>query len=431
MPFRTQKSRNGGNIMTGSSLRVLSLALCALAAARGAQAQSLDPLPRATPESVGMSSERLARIATVLRGEITRNQMPGAVVAVARRGRLVYFEAIGMQDRERGTPMRRDSIFALASMTKPWVGVATMMLAEEGRLTLGDPVERFLPQLGNRRVAIQTEAQRAGQGDANFETVPAHRPISIMDLLRHTAGLTYDFRGTTRLHRAYPSGSGTVLDANAFIERLGALPLHYQPGTAYEYSLGIDVAGIVVERISGQSLGAFLEQRLFRPLGMRDSSFLVGPDRAPRLARGLTTDPDTGRPLTIPDRTQPTRFECGGACGAGTAGDYIRFAQMLLDGGALGNTRVLAPRSVRALVSDQLLPGTRVDDMIGSNAEGFGYGLTMAVRRSAGGPPLQGNAGAFTWSGAWGTNFWVDPAEGLAVVFMAQAPGLRLTTMAA
>lgn len=409
------------------SVGAIALAVFAFVAAPSAHAQA--PLQRAAPETVGMSGPRLARIGVALREEVEHNRIPGAVVAVARRGRLVYFEAVGYQDRERGVPMRPDSIFAIASMTKPWVGVATLMLAEDGRLALGDPVERFLPQLANRRVALQTDTQRAGQPGGEFETVPARRPITVMDLLRHTSGLTYGNRGRTALHQLYPqssNASSTQFDAAGFIERLAALPLHYQPGTAYEYGLGIDVAGIIVERVSGQGLEAFLEQRLFRPLGMRDSVFVVGPDRAARLARGLAIDPDTGRPPVIPDRTRPSRFPCGGGCAASTAGDYVRFAQMLLDGGALGRARVLAPRSVRAMASDQLLPGTRTDDLVGGNSEGYGYGLTVAVRHAAGGPPVQGNPGAFTWSGAYGTTFWVDPAEQLAVVFMAQAPGLRL-----
>ena len=388
-------------------------------------AEAQAPLQRAAPETVGMSGERLGRIATALRREVEANRIPGAVVAVARRGRLVYFEAVGFQDRAAGVPMRTDSIFALASMTKPWVAVATMMLVEEGRLNLGDPVERFLPELANRQVVVD----RAAATGEPWETVPARRPITLLDLLRHTAGITYGNRGTTPLHRAYPqssNASSTQFDAGAFIARLGQLPLHYQPATAYEYSLGMDVAGIVVERISGQSLGTFLGERLFRPLGMRDTGFVVTPDRVSRLARGLATDPDTGRPTQIPDRTQPTRFECGGGCGAGTASDYLRFAQMLLDGGALGRTRVLQPSSVRAITTDQLLPGTRTDDLLRTNSDGYGYGLTVAVRRSVGGPPTLGNPGAFTWSGAYGTTFWVDPAEQLAVVFMAQAPGLRL-----
>lgn len=400
---------------------ILAMVFSAMAPAAWAQ----HPLQRAAPETVGLSGERLARIATVLQREVEANRIPGAVVAVARRGRLVYFEAVGFQDRAAGVPMRTDSIFALASMTKPWVAVATMMLAEEGRLSLGDPVERFLPELANRQVV----ADRGAATGEPWQTVPARRPITLLDLLRHTAGLSYGNRGTTALHRAYPQSSNagsTQFDASAFIARLGSLPLHYQPGTTYEYSLGMDVAGIVVERLSGQTLGGFLSDRLFRPLGMRDTGFVVPPDRVARLARGLTTDPDTGRPTEIPDRTRATRFECGGGCGAGTAADYLRFAQMLLDGGALGRTRVLQPASVRAITSDQLLPGTNTDDLSRTNTEGYGYGLTVAVRRSTGGPPVLGNPGAFTWSGAYGTTFWVDPAEGLAVVFMAQAPGERL-----
>ena len=407
----------------------MNLARAALAAALAfvvpaLPARAQEPLQRAAAGSVGMSAERLGRIATALRREVEQNHIPGAVVAVARRGRLVYFEAVGFQDRERGIPMRRDSIFAIASMTKPWVGVATLMLAEEGRLNIGDPVERFLPELARRQVVAP-----GGGASEPWQTAPARRPITIMDLLRHTAGLTYGGRAATALHRAYPqssNSSSTQFDAAGFIARLGELPLHHQPGTVYEYGLGIDVAGIVVERISGQSLGAFLDQRLFRPLGMRDSLFVVDAARAPRLARGLATDPDTGRPVAIPDRTRPTRFECGGGCGASTAADYLRFAQMLLDRGTLGGARVLQPQSVRALASDQLLPGTRTDDLNGSNSEGYGYGLTVAVRRSVGGAPVEGNPGAYTWSGAFGTTFWVDPAERLAVVFMAQAPGQRL-----
>jgi hypothetical protein len=215
-----------------------------------------EPLPRAAAEAVGMSSERLARLTAALRGEVDRGQIPGAVVAVARRGRVVLFEAVGFLDREAGTPMSRDAIFAVASLTKPWAGAAALMLAEEGRLALGDPVERFLPQLGGRRVAVLTEEQRAGRGEGPIETVPARRPITIQDLLRHTSGLTYGGRGTTALHRMYPPSSnwaGANLAGEEFLARLAALPLHHQPGTAWEYGLGIDVAGLVVERTSGWS----------------------------------------------------------------------------------------------------------------------------------------------------------------------------------
>ena len=428
---------------TRKSLRLATALALTLAAAQPTLAQpaptlpsapaavtSAAPLPRAAPETVGMSAERLGRIDAALRAEVDREQIAGAVIAVARRGRLVHYQAIGYLDRERGTPMTTDAIFAIASMTKPFAGVATLMLMEEGKLALGDPVERFLPQLGNRRVAVLTDAQRAGRDEEPIETVPAQRPITIQDLLRHTSGLTYGGRGTTALHRQYPlssNWSGTNLSAEQLIERLAALPLHYQPGAAWEYSLGNDVAALVVERISGQRLGAFLEQRLFGPLGMRDTSFVVPPEKAARLARGLPIDPDTKRPPEIPDRTRALGFDCGGGCAASTAGDYIRFAQMLLDNGTLEETQVLAPRSVRAMATDQMLPGTRngVGETAVNNV-GYGFGLTVAVRPSAGGPPILGSAGDFGWGGAYGTTFWVDPQEQLAVVFMAHAPGQRL-----
>ena len=230
--------------------------------------------PRAEPEAVGMSSTRLGRIITTLNKEIEAGQFPGAVIAIARRKHLVFHEAVGHLGPDRSTPMPRDAVFAIASMTKPVTGVAALLLWEEGRLGLADPIERFLPQLGNRRVAVLNERSLAGQGP--IETVPAERPITILDLMRHTSGLTYGGLGTTAVHPLYPLSSnvaGATLDRAAFLERLASAPLLYQPGTVWEYGLSIDVIGLVVEVISGQSLGAFLEQRLFRPLGMVDTSF--------------------------------------------------------------------------------------------------------------------------------------------------------------
>lgn len=383
-----------------------------------------DPLPRAVPEAVGMSSEHLARIGAALTQEVEANRIPGAVVAIARRGRLVYFEAIGFQDRARGIPMRHDSIFAIASMTKPWIGTAAMMLVEDGRLALEDPIERFIPELANRRVALQAEPQEDPDGVIGFRTVRAARPITVLDLLRHTSGLTYGHRGVTSLHRAYPSSSNASsarFDASAFIAHLASLPLHFQPGMRWDYGLGIDVVGIAAERISGRSLGSFLEDRLFRPLGMTDSGFVVEGDRVPRMARTLPS-------ITIPDRTQRTRFECGGGCGVSTASDYIRFAQMLLDGGTLDGRRVLSAASVRTMTTNRLGPNGHDGAVLASTAEeGEAFGLGVAIRPATSQPQMAGTPGEFGWSGAFGTNFWVDPAEGLAVVLMIQAPS-RLHT---
>jgi CubicO group peptidase (beta-lactamase class C family) len=380
-------------------------------------------LPVAEPETVGMSSARLARIVTALDAEIEAGRLPGAVVAVARRGHLVFHQAVGHLGPDQRAPMPRDALFAIASMTKPITGVAALLLWEAGRLGLADPIERFLPQLGNRRVAVLSERVLAGQGP--IETVPAARSITLQDLMRHTSGLTYGGRGTTAVHTLYPASSnvaGATLDRAAFLERLAAAPLLYQPGTVWDYGLSIDVVGLVVEAISGQSLGAFLEQHLFRPLGMADTGFQVPPDKAARLARPLPRDPDTGAPQSVPDRAQALRFDCGGGGLASTALDYLRFAQMLLGGGVLGETRILGRKTVEAMRTNRMTPAieNRIPEL-DPNSEGYGFGLTVAVRERV--STLMGSLGDFYWNGAYGTLWWADPAEDLAVVFMAQVPG--------
>jgi CubicO group peptidase (beta-lactamase class C family) len=380
-------------------------------------------LPPAEPEAVGVSSARLARIVPALNAQIEAGQLPGAVVAIARHGRLICHEAVGHLGPDQRAPMPRDALFAIASMTKPVTGVAGLLLWEEGRLGLADPVERFLPQLGNRRVAVLSERVLSGQGP--IETVPARRSITMLDLMRHTSGITYGGRGTTAVHKLYPDSSnaaGASLDTAALLDRLAAAPLLYQPGTVWDYGLSIDVIGLVVEALSGQRLGAFLEQRLFRPLGMLDTSFQVPPDKAARLARPLPRDPDTGAAQVVPDRTQALRFECGGGGLASTALDYLRFAQMLLGGGVLGDTRILGRKTVEAMRTDRLTPEieNHVADL-DPNWEGYGFGLTVAVSGPA--SPLMGSPGEFHWNGAYGTLWWADPTEDLAVVFMAQVPG--------
>jgi CubicO group peptidase (beta-lactamase class C family) len=319
--------------------------------------------------------------------------------------------------------MPRDALFAIASMTKPVTGVAALMLWEEARLGLADPVERFLPQLGNRRVAVLSERVLAGHGP--IETVPAARPITMLDLMRHTSGLTYGGRGTTAVHALYPASSnaaGATLETGAFLEQMAAAPLLYQPGTVWDYGLSIDVIGLVVEGLSGQSLGAFLDRRLFGPLGMIDTGFQVPTDKAARLARPLPRDPDTGEVQLVPDRAQALRFECGGGGLASSALDYLRFAQMLLGGGILGETRILGRKTVEAMRTNRLTADieNRIVEL-DPNSDGYGFGLTMAVRERAG--ALMGSLGEFCWNGAYGTLWWADPAEDLAVVFMVQVPG--------
>ena len=383
-----------------------------------------DPLPRARPESVGLSSERLERIAQVLRADIERGRLPGAVVAIARKGRLAYYESFGYLDKEAGTPIPRDAIFAIASMTKPMVGVGIMQLVEESRIAMSDPASKWFPGLGRLPVAV---LKTDSTGQTIVETVPAKREMTIQDLLRHTSGLLYGGRGATPVHKMYPASSNSSaasFTGKEFIERLSKVALMYQPGTTWDYSLSIDVLGLVIEAEAGQTLGAYLHERIWKPLGMTDTGFVVPPEKLKRYAKALPIDPDTGQPQTIADRTKPSKFECGGGCAVSSAADYLRFAQMLLNRRRLGDVRILGSKTVDYMTADHLGPEVaNYLDRVDPGRAGYGFGLTMAVRRGTGGPGIMGSPGDFTWGGAFGTNFWVDPREQLVVVFMAHTPG--------
>ena len=383
-----------------------------------------EQLPIAKPEDVGMSSQRLERIGEGLRAEIARGLMPGAVVAIARKGKLVYHESFGFLEKATGSPMPKDAIFIIASMTKPLVAVGALLLYEEGRLLVNDPVGKYLPQLDKMPVAVmRTDAS----GKTVIETVPAKRKPTLQDMMRHTGGVTYGDRGVSELHKLYPQGSAEPaqdLTGPAFLEKLGKLPLYYQPGTVWDYSLGFDVVGLAVEAVTKQPLGQHLHERLFKPLGMADTSFVVAPENAKRFAKPLPIDPVTGKPQTTRDPTKAPKFDCGGGCAYSTAADYLRFAEMLRNRGALGNTRILGRKTVEYMTSDQLGPEVNIDQLRDyPNINGYGFGLSVAVRRGYGVAGLMGSPGDFHWGGANGTFFWVDPKEELAVVFMAAAPG--------
>ncbi len=390
---------------------LFALASCAALAA--------DPLPRAAPESVGMSKARLERIGSVLKSDVDQGRLPGAVVAVARDGKLVYFEAIGFRDKDAGAPMTTDAIFSIASMTKPMSSVALLTLVEQGKVQLSDPIGKYLPQLANRRVAASL--------DNPSQTVPAARQPTLQDILRHTSGLLYGGRGSSALHKMYPassSSSGTTLTSAEFLAKLGGLPLAYQPGVVWDYSLATDVVGLVVESASSQTLGQYLRDRIWSPLGMTDTDFNVPPEKQARYAKGFANDPDTGKPQFVLDLTKPLKFQCGGGCAASTAGDYIRFAQMLANKGALGDARILSRKTVEFMTSDHLAADVKNGiPNVDPARVGYGFGLGVAVRRQDGISPISGSAGDYHWGGAYGTFFWVDPKENLAVVFMAHTPG--------
>jgi len=385
-----------------------SLVLALLFSLLSAPLVGADGLPVAKPEQVGLSSERLARIGAVLRADVERGRIPGAVVLVARKGRIAYLEAVGLRDKAAGAPMTPDAIFRLASMTKPMVTVAAMTLYEEGRLLPSDPVSRYIPAFSKLQVGV--ERVEPGTGKSVVYTVPPEREMTIQDLMRHTAGLTYGSRGSTAHYKNYPSSStdaAAELTGAEFLNKLAELPLHFEPGSKWDYGFGLDVLGLAIEAVSGQKLGAFLEERIFKPLAMNDSGFVVPSHEVHRFAKGLPCDPLTGKPQRMRDSTKPHKFECGGGCGVSTAADYLRFALMLLNGGTLDGARILGRKTVEYMTSDHLVPAvdtTRLHEW--PNINGYGFGLGVAVRRSAGAGGAVSSKGEYHWAGSTGTYFW-------------------------
>ncbi|MEA2842148.1 MAG: hypothetical protein QOF41_3478 [Methylobacteriaceae bacterium] len=400
-----------------------SLLISFAAVAAEAPATGADPLPRAKPEDVGMSSERLARIGAALKEDIDRGLTPGGVIAIARRGKLVALDAYGWRDKAAGVPMTTDTIFNIASMTKPMTTVGALMLYEQGRLLMDDPLSKYFPKFADMRVAA-----RDAQGEPTSETVPAQRKITIQDLPRHTSGLIYGGRGTTLVHKQYPEGSAGIamgMSGEQFLDKLASLPLLHQPGAVWDYGFGLDVLGLLIEKISGQSLGQYLQANLWAPLGMNDTGFYIPPEKVARYAKALPNDPVSGKPQSIsPVLTQKLDLECGGGCAASTATDYLRFALMLMHGGQSGEARILGRKTIEYMLSDQL--GPRVTNLVG-NADptraDFGFGLGLALKQTSGVTRMMGSAGSFSWPGASGTDWWADPREDLAVVYLSAAPG--------
>jgi CubicO group peptidase (beta-lactamase class C family) len=377
---------------------------------------SAAPLPACQPEDVGLSSAALGRLSAALQDRVTSGHLPGAVALVARHGKVGWFEAFGQQDPAAGTPMRPDSIFRIYSMTKPIVSVGVMMLWEEGRLLLNDPIEKYLPALASPKVGvIEGETMRL---------TAANRSITVQDLLRHTSGLTYEFRGNTPVHKAYIDAKTSRLRQTneEQVATLGGLPLLHQPGTQWEYSRSTDVLGRLIEVISGQTLGAFFKERICGPLGMTDAGFSVPEKHHGRIAEPFAKDPETKTDVALLDVKRTAIFESGGGGMVATTMDYARFCAMLLHNGRLDSTRLLGRKTLEFMTSDHLgsIPG---------NPEGLppghGFGLGFAVRTSAGLAPFPGTVGNYYWSGAAGTSFWVDPAERLFGVLMIQAPVQR------
>jgi CubicO group peptidase (beta-lactamase class C family) len=355
---------------------------------------SASAISRAEPETVGLSSARLRRLGEALRRDIDAGQLPGAVVGVMRGGKLAHLEAVGYRDPASKEPLKTDAIFSIASMTKAMTSTAIMMLVEEGRILLADPV-------------------------------------SIQDLLRHTSGLTYRDRGTTAAHALYPGSSIWAAERMSKDDTIAALaksPLLFDPGSNWEYGFSTDVLGFVVEAVAGKPLGAVLNERLWVPLGMSDTSFALPPAKRARYALALSKDPVTGAANTIvhhsTDKTQI--WDSGGGGCVSTAADYLRFAEMLRSGGKFGSADILGRGTVALMTADHLPASfnNMIADKMDPAATGYGFGLGVAVRRQDGIAAMAGSAGDYYWSGVYGTYFWIDPKEQLSVVFMAAAPGL-------
>jgi len=403
--------------------RILLLAaVFTISTAVAAFAQSL---PSAKPEQVGLSSERLQRLMDVIKADVDKRVIPGAVVLVARHGKVAFFETAGTRDPATKVPMTKDTIFRIYSMSKPITSVAAMVLWEDGKFNLSEPVSKYIPQMGGLKVGVEKKDE---SGKSVLELVAATRDMTIQDLFRHSSGLTYGFFGPGLVKKMYVEAKvWNDYPSNAeLVDRLAKLPLAYQPGTTWDYSQSTDVLGRLVEVISRQSLYQFEKERLLDPMGMHDTSFYVT-DKAKqsRIAEPFPDDRSIGVDAEFNDPRVAQAAESGGGGMVGTAMDYARFCQMLLNGGTLDGKRVLGPKTVAYMTSDHL--GTAVaPGPLYLPGAGFGFGLGFAVRKDAGVSPFAGSVGEYNWGGAGGTYFWVDPKEDMFVVFMMQSPKQRV-----
>ena len=370
----------------------------------------------------------LAKLTAVMQREVDARRVPGVAMLIARAGKLAYRHDVGAL-RPGGPALPSDAIFRIYSMTKPIVSVALMMLVEDCRLAISDPLAKFVPEFADVKVGVE----RSGK----LELVPAKRAITIQDLLRHTSGLAYAFTGNSAVQRRYrdshlfapdPANAKTHLvrdlSTAEFAAELAKLPLIDQPGAAWNYGHSTDVVGRVVEVVSGESLGTFLHQRIFAPLGMKDTSFSLPADKYQRVTEPFDRDPDAGKPVQLIAKESRQRFESGGSGLWSTMADYLRFAHALDLGGSLGSTRIIGRKTLAFMTSDHLGPNVRngTPTLLGP---GYGFGLGFSVRLVSGMASTPGTAGEFYWGGLAGTVFWIAPQEELIAMMMIQAPGQR------
>ena len=415
------------NVIINSAFAVSSLVLAtSLALAQG--------IPTAEPEAVGLSSAKLQTLKVVMQQKVDQGVIPGVVMMIVRNGKLAYSEAIGYQDKATGKMLSKDAIFRIYSMTKPLASVGAMMLVEDGKIQLVDPISKYLPEFAKMGVSV---AQTDAAGVVSYSIVPANKLITVQDLLRHTSGLAYaEITRNPVIKQAYIDAGVYQLDGTDYDEKratpqqevsgIGRAPLSTQPGSTWEYGMSVDILGRVVEAASGKLLGEYLDQRLFKPLKMADTGFQVPAKDLPRMAEPLAVDVSTGIPNKLLDVSIVPGNASGGAGAVSTASDYLRFATMMLRGGEIDGQRVLSPSTVSLMTSDHL--GSKVIASPGPGellmgVPGYTFGLGFMVRQGPGMAGVSGSEGEYMWAGAAGTFFWVDPKQNLAVVAMMQAPG--------
>jgi CubicO group peptidase (beta-lactamase class C family) len=405
---------------------VVLFACCVVAAL----AQDLPKVSR--PEEAGFSSERLNRITQFFQSEVDKGTIPGAVVVVGRNGKMVYRQAVGYQNREKKTPMKVDSVFRIFSMTKPVTTVAVMMLAEEGKIDVMAPAAHYLPEFKDVKVGVESMDPAGGKPMLKLEA-PA-RPMTVQDLLRHTSGLVYGPFGNTLVHQEYNKANlfdpGQTLAE--FVSKISKLPLAHQPGTVWEYGMSTDVLARIVEVVSDMPFDRFVEERITKPLKMPDTAFYMEPAKLQRVAQ-LQIDPKTGKRPEFgnPDdlTKEKVKWFSGGGGLLSTASDYSRFCQMLANGGELDGVRLLSPKTLAVMTSDQVPAQARrvgevqvTQDLNPFPEIGQSFGLGFAVRTDQGHSPVSGSVGDYFWAGAAGTYFWIDPQEKMYAVMMLQMP---------
>jgi CubicO group peptidase (beta-lactamase class C family) len=391
---------------------VVALALLSpISLVRGAED---DTLPMASPEEVGMSSERLQRVSALMQRNIDQNLLAGTVSLIARHGKVVHLEAQGFRDKEAGAAMGTDNIFTIMSMTKPIVTVALMTLFEEGRFLLDDPISKWLPEYADKTVRLT--------GGARAVTEPADRPVTVRHILSHTSGLSIRPQGPPRGGQAQARPT-TLSEA---VDRAADVPLAFHPGDEWQYGASTDYVAILVEKISGMSLDDYLRERIFEPLGMNDTHYNIPQSKVDRVAAAYRpSGPDNTIELfRAPGYREPTRYFGGQAGLNSSAGDYFKFHQMMLNGGELDGVRILSPRTINLMVSNHI-----GDKLVYIRGAGFGFGLGYGIVMDAGRANDQLSPGSFLWGGAWGTIAWVDPVEDMLGVMMTQITSYRHLTV--